>query len=72
MAAIEGSWWKETIGILSGMNFVIKFYFGLFAGVLQAFVFTMLTITYLSIELQKEQPEQATKPSKPAECGGEA
>jgi len=66
MAAIEGSWWKETVGIISGMNFLIKFYFGFFAGVLQAFVFTMLTITYLSIELQKKE-HSASKPNKPIE-----
>ncbi|MFC1843003.1 F0F1 ATP synthase subunit A [Candidatus Dependentiae bacterium] len=62
---IQGSWWKETMGILSGINFVIKLFFGLFEGGLQAFVFTMLTVTYLSIELQKEEPSEQAEKQQP-------
>ena len=59
---IEGSVIWETAGLLSGLNFVILFFFGLFEGFLQAFVFAMLALTYLSIAIQKE--EYTTKESK--------
>jgi len=55
--AIQGSWWAESAGLLSGINFIISLFFGLFEGALQAFVFTMLTVTYLSIALQSHSPE---------------
>lgn len=58
LSAIEGSIIWETLGILSGTNFVILLFFGLFEGFLQAFVFTMLSLTYLSIALQNEPEEQ--------------
>lgn len=53
---IEGSLIWELAGLLSGFNFVIILFFGIFEGFLQAFVFTMLSLTYLSIALQ-EEPE---------------
>lgn len=51
---IEGSILAETIGMFSGVALVITLFFGLFEGFLQAFVFSMLTLTYLSIALQGE------------------
>lgn len=54
MAAISGSLLLELVGILSGINLIIVFFFGLFEGFLQAFVFTMLTLTYLSLAVQGE------------------
>jgi len=62
---IEGSWLGESFGLLSGINFLITLFFGLFEGFLQAFVFTMLTVTYLSIALQGHTPE----PSKTLKSG---
>ncbi len=53
---IEGSVVWETLGLFSGLNFIILFFFGLFEGLLQAFVFAMLTLTYLSIALQVDEP----------------
>ena len=53
--AIEGSVTFETAGLISGLNFVILAFFGLFEGFLQAFVFAMLSLTYLSIAIQKEE-----------------
>lgn len=61
---IEGSWWKEILGLVSGMNFVLKFFFVVFEGALQAFVFTMLTITYLAMALQKDSEEHKNKEGK--------
>ncbi len=53
-SAIGGSLFLETIGIISGINVAIMIFFTLFEGFLQAFVFAMLTLTYLSIGLQEE------------------
>lgn len=53
-AAIEGSVVWETLGLVSGGNFLILIFFGLFEGFLQAFVFTMLALTYLSIAVTAE------------------
>lgn len=55
--AIDGSIILETVGIISGLNLVIALFFGIFEGVLQAFIFSMLTLTYLSIALQGEDHE---------------
>ena len=52
--SIKGSLLLETIGILSGVNIAITLFFTLFEGFLQAFVFAMLTLTYLSIGLQSD------------------
>ena len=52
--AIGGSIIWETLGLLSGGNFLIVLFFGIFEGFLQAFVFTMLALTYLSIALTAE------------------
>jgi len=38
----------------SGVSLAIVLFFGLFEGFLQAFVFAMLSLTYLGLELQKE------------------
>lgn len=54
--AIAGSVIKETLGLFSGLNFTILFFFGLFEGFLQAFVFAMLSLTYLSIAIQQDEP----------------
>lgn len=50
---IAGSVILELFGLLSGVNFLIIGFFTLFEGLLQAFVFTMLTLTYLSIGMQE-------------------
>lgn len=52
-SAIRGSIILELLGILSGMNFIIIAFFTLFEGLLQAFVFAILTLTYLSIGTQE-------------------
>lgn len=51
--AIRGSIILESLGILSGANFIMIAFFTLFEGLLQAFVFAMLTLTYLSIGTQE-------------------
>lgn len=44
----------EILGLVTGLNFLILFFFGIFEGFLQAFVFTMLSLTYLSIAISQE------------------
>jgi len=39
----------EIAGIVSGMNLGFFIFFGMFEGAIQAFVFSMLTLTYLSM-----------------------
>jgi len=56
-SAIQGSILPEIIGIVSGVNILMVFFFTLFEGFLQAFVFTMLTLTYLAINVQKSKKE---------------
>lgn len=53
--AVSYSFLTELLGLLSGVNFLVISFFILFEGLIQAFVFTMLTVTYLAIALQTEQ-----------------
>lgn len=53
-STIRGSWLLETIGLATGLNMLIMLFFSLFEGLLQAFVFTMLSLTYLSIAVHGE------------------
>lgn len=51
---IQGSLFWELFGIASGFSFML-IGFGLFEGVLQAFVFASLTVTYLGLAVQNEE-----------------
>lgn len=53
-SAIKGSIILETAGLITGLNIILALFFGLFEGFLQAFVFSMLSLTYLSIALQSD------------------
>lgn len=55
---LHGSTLAQTIGLLSGINLIMLLFFGLFEGTIQAFVFAMLTITYLSIAVAPDQAEK--------------
>jgi F-type H+-transporting ATPase subunit a len=50
---ISGSIILETLGLVSGLNFLMIGFFTLFEGLLQAFVFAMLTLTYISLGTQE-------------------
>ncbi len=52
--AIKKHFLLEFIGLTSGVNLIVVAFFGLFEGALQAFVFFMLSLTYLSLALQEE------------------
>ncbi len=53
-SAIKGNILLEILGLLSGINLVVFVFFNIFEGFLQAFVFAMLSLTYLSLALQGE------------------
>ena len=56
MASINSHWIATAINFL-GFNLLIAFFFTLFGGGIQAFVFAMLSLTYLSLGIQGENPE---------------
>jgi F-type H+-transporting ATPase subunit a len=53
--AIGGNVWLEILGIVTGINILLVLFFVLFAGFIQAFVFSMLSLTYLSLAIRKEE-----------------
>lgn len=53
--AIAGSIILEILGIMTAINFIVIGFFILFEGFIQAFVFSMLTLTYLSVVIQHEE-----------------
>ena len=57
---ISGSILLQTFALVSGLNLSMLFIFGLFEGVIQAFVFSMLTLTYLSIETMAPEEDEST------------
>jgi F-type H+-transporting ATPase subunit a len=52
-----GSIFFETGLLITGANMMIMLFFGIFEGLIQAYVFCMLTLTYLTIGLQHEEGE---------------
>ena len=59
-SAIAGSIIWELLGIVSGLNLIMTLFFILFEGIIQAFVFTMLSLTYLAIAIQPESEGEPT------------
>ncbi|MDR3647418.1 MAG: F0F1 ATP synthase subunit A [Candidatus Babeliales bacterium] len=55
ITAASSSILTELLAIFSGINLIIVVFFILFEGFIQAFVFTMLTLTYLSVAIQNEE-----------------
>ena len=54
----HGTWYWQLFGLASGINLVILVFFGIFEGFLQAFVFSMLSITYISISVSHEETNE--------------
>lgn len=50
--ALAGSALFQLLGFLFGINLIILVFFGIFEGAIQAFVFTVLTLTYLTMATQ--------------------
>jgi F-type H+-transporting ATPase subunit a len=57
-STLQGSIIAQIFGLLSGVNFLITGFFIVFEGLLQAFVFSMLALTYLALETQEEGLEE--------------
>ncbi len=57
---ISLSFLTQIIGLISGMNLIVLLFFGVFEGIIQAFVFSMLSLTYLSIAIQTEEEDPIT------------
>lgn len=53
--AVSSSIIAEIIGLSIGANFIVIGFFIIFEGFIQAFVFSMLSLTYLAIALQTEE-----------------
>ena len=47
----------EIFGIISGLNILISVFFVLFEGFIQAFIFSMLSLTYLAIGIQSKHEQ---------------
>ncbi|MBP6892298.1 F0F1 ATP synthase subunit A [Candidatus Babeliales bacterium] len=56
---MSGSAILQMIGLASGANIIMLLIFGIFEGFIQAFVFTMLTLTYLSMQIMPEDEDEA-------------
>jgi F-type H+-transporting ATPase subunit a len=57
MSALGNSFLWQTIGLITGLNFVVIGFFVIFEGLIQAFVFAILTLNYLAIAVQSEGNE---------------
>lgn len=57
--SVAGYNWIITLVNLTGINLVITFFFGFFEGAIQAFVFAVLSLTYLSLGMQGEHTKEA-------------
>lgn len=55
---VSSTYYFQILGALSGFNIFIFLAFGLFEGTIQAFVFSMLTLTYLSMEIVNEEESE--------------
>lgn len=53
--AVGGRIIWEIMSIITGLNILIVLFFILFAGCIQAFVFSILSLTYLSLAIQTEE-----------------
>lgn len=52
----------QILSLITGFNIIVAGFFILFEGFLQAFVFTMLTLTYLGIALSPEEANETEHP----------
>ena len=57
-SVLSGSVVLQSLGIVTGINFIIFLIFGVAEGIIQAFVFTMLTLTYLSMEIAPDEESE--------------
>lgn len=58
--ALYGSPLLEALGAFSGLNIILTLFFVLFEGTIQAFVFAMLSLTYLAAAITPEITSEGT------------
>ncbi|HBL98503.1 TPA: hypothetical protein DDZ86_02570 [Candidatus Dependentiae bacterium] len=51
-AASNMGWLGQTLALVTGINLIVALFFGLFEAFIQAFVFSTLSLTYISMVLQ--------------------
>lgn len=54
---LSGRWFTEILGIMTGLNIIVTLFFTIFEGFIQAFVFSMLSLTYISIAVAPKEHE---------------
>jgi len=54
---LGGRWFTEVFGMMSGLNIIVTLFFTIFEGFIQAFVFSMLSLTYISIAVAPKEHE---------------
>jgi F-type H+-transporting ATPase subunit a len=59
LSAIGGRIALEIVGVFIGLNILIMLAFGIFESVIQAFVFSILSLTYLSLAVHTEHEGEA-------------
>jgi F-type H+-transporting ATPase subunit a len=60
LQAISGSIIWQALAIITGINLIIMLFFGLFESLIQAFVFSILSLTYLSMAVQHGEITEET------------
>lgn len=58
----SGSWVKQCIALVTGLNIVVALFFGLFEAFIQALVFSILSLTYICIAVQSEEEDGHKEP----------
>lgn len=51
---MAGSWIKQSLALMLGLNLIVALFFGLFEAFIQALVFSILSLTYITIATQHE------------------
>ncbi len=55
---VASSIYFQILGLITGTNLLLQLVFCVFDGTIQAFVFSMLTLTYLSMEIAPEEESE--------------
>lgn len=59
LSTVGSSYILGLLGFISGINFCLALFFGIFEGLIQAFVFAILSLTYISIEVNSDTSHEA-------------
>lgn len=62
--AISGSFLLQFMALISGANLIVALFFGLFEAFIQAFVFSVLSMTYIAMGTHRAREETTNRKSK--------